>query len=689
MTFSSIIRKNFIHNIRKFMSVYFVNTLIVVMLFIFGSLMFNSDVLEQAGKTKLYEAITMSLVGIIIFSIVFITYSNISFLKYRGKEFGMYITLGMTTKDLIKLLFVENLGILLLSIGSGLVSGAVFGKLFYLGMNEMLPSNPIDFEFHVNSVLLSVCVFLIIFLCNFLFSVFYIRKSSIVDILRSASKREIGKNSITIGLLAFIIFVMSAALLPKALLNEIYKEQLYMATVFFVLTLICPYVLIGTLIAIYKVVMKRFNKLYNNQLLLLSNLSHRFLAYKNSLYMVSILLTGAIYFVGISYSIYASTEMQNDKLNPYDVMFIENEQVNKVNSAEVEKALQNNGSSITQYDQLEYVDVAEFRELKNDYSFWGDATSIISEANFSKHMKRQYDVKPNEALWVKVYEENREEQHPRTILTVAKEEHLNRVIGQLESSDASKEQQFQDIEQALKGSTFVVFEQKNIGETTKPFVNYQLKVPYSTGDALVVDDSIYETFKNAVGPNKVDTLHLIKGDINEKDFLSLVAMLRDNNGLDDSDWEETISMETGNSIEGYRPIFKDEELALQLESSGIIFFIMIFMGILFTVASGVVLYYKVLTDIEEEKERIISLKRIGITFKELQRMVSKELAVTFFMPTFIGMGLGLYYIYVSFSNDTMKWTMLMKSSLVCIAFLVIQVILYFVCRRKYFSELDK
>lgn len=97
MTFSSIIRKNFIYNIRKFMSVYFVNTLIVAMLFIFGSLMFNSDVLEQAGKTRLYETIKMSLVGIIIFSIVFITYSTISFLKYRGKEFGMYVTLGMTT----------------------------------------------------------------------------------------------------------------------------------------------------------------------------------------------------------------------------------------------------------------------------------------------------------------------------------------------------------------------------------------------------------------------------------------------------------------------------------------------------------------------------------------------------------------------------------------------------------------
>ena len=85
MTFSSIIRKNFVYNIKKFMSVYFVNTLIVAMLFIFGSLMFNSDVLEQVGETTLYETIRSALLVLIMFSVMFITYSTVSFLKYRGK----------------------------------------------------------------------------------------------------------------------------------------------------------------------------------------------------------------------------------------------------------------------------------------------------------------------------------------------------------------------------------------------------------------------------------------------------------------------------------------------------------------------------------------------------------------------------------------------------------------------------
>ncbi|WP_042352957.1 ABC transporter permease [Bacillus massiliigorillae] len=693
MTFSAIIRKNFIYNIKKFMSMYFVNTLIVAMLFIFGSLMFNSDVLEQVGQTTLYETIKSALLVLVLFSIVFITYSNISFLKYRGKEFGMYITLGMTTKDLIKLLFIENIGILFLSIGSGLLSGAVFGKFFYLGLNKMLPFNPVDFEVHVNSFLLSIGVFLIIFICNFIFSIFYIKRSSVIDILRSSNKKEIGKNSVVFGGVALFLFVVSAYLIPKILLNKIFKGQLYTIYIFIFLTIACPYVIIGTLIVLYKAAIKRFEKTYNNQLLLLSNLSHRFLAYKNSLYIVSLLLGVAIFFVGLTYSFYSSSEIKNDKDNPYDVMFLEENHVNNISQDEVEKALQQNGSSITQYDKLDYIDVAEFKDLENDFVLWSEGSSVVSESNFSKHMKKQYNVKPNNMISVRVHSENMDYEKPNTILSVSNEKQVKHLQSQLEGSTDSKEEKYKELQQSLKGNTFVAFDSKNIKEITEPFTNYHFTRSYMTGDILVVDDEVYETLLQAVGLDKVKTMHLIKGDISKKDFRAFVSVLSPKNGLDPSTWLEKTSHGYGANSKGdindYRPTFKDEQLALQLESNGFIFFIMIFMGVLFTIASGVVLYYKVLTDIDEEKERIISLKRIGITFRELQRMVSRELAVTFFLPTLIGMGLGMYYIYVMFSNDIMRWTLLMKSGLVCVVFLVIQVVLYFICRRKYFSELSK
>lgn len=46
---------------------------------------------------------------------------------------------------------------------------------------------------------------------------------------------------------------------------------------------------------------------------------------------------------------------------------------------------------------------------------------------------------------------------------------------------------------------------------------------------------------------------------------------------------------------------------MQLDNHGIMLFTMIFIGLLFVISNGVVLYYKVFNDIKDEEERIISL----------------------------------------------------------------------------------
>jgi len=98
----------------------------------YGSLMYNSAIIKGIGKTSTYGIVKLALVGIIIFSIVFITYTNIYFLKNRGKEFGVYLTLGMTYKDLTKMVIMENIGVMIASLVTGIVSGTVLGRMFYM-----------------------------------------------------------------------------------------------------------------------------------------------------------------------------------------------------------------------------------------------------------------------------------------------------------------------------------------------------------------------------------------------------------------------------------------------------------------------------------------------------------------------------------------------------------------------------
>lgn len=690
MTFSSIIRKNFSYNFNKFISFYFVNSLIIAMLFMYGSLIYNPSILDSIGKTTLYETVNMALLGIVLFSVVFITYTNISFLKNRGKEFGVYLTLGMTTKDLTKVIFVENLGIMSASLITGVLTGALFGRLFYLGLNRFLTNTKVVYELNYKSFLLSIGVFVLIFIGNLIFNITYIKRISIIDSIKASKKKEVGNTQVIFGAMALVVLIISMYCLPKALLKEIFKDQSYMIGVFIALIMICPYIVIGSLIGVVKSLLMRFPKVYNNNLLVLSNLSHRFLAYKNILYMLSILTAGAMFFVGYSYSMFKSTEefVRND--NPYDIMFIETEKYNVVEKEDIEDVIKSKGGGIEKYSALEYLEIPLFREEGDSYSYWTDDQMIISETNYNYHMETDIKLNSGESLHISVFDEKLEFQHPTSVLTSIDEDRIEEFLGVVRQNDfkLSKEQlkDFQGDNVSLQVKGEKIKEEKGI-----PFVNSRHTTEYYLGTALVLNDADYELLKSNMTEEAIRRVHLLNVKNGDKTFEGLVNYLRDKNGLDESYWNEgNLWGRTSDDEEGikeaYRPVYTEELIEMQLNDNGMMFFTMIFIGVLFVIANGVVLYYKVLADIQDEEERLAALARIGVQEKEIKAMISKEIGITFFMPVLFGGGLGLYFLYVMVSNSGMEQIIMKQSMIVLICGAIAQIVFYLICRRKYIRE---
>lgn len=691
MTFSSIVRKNFSHNFNKYISFYFVNSLIIAMLFMYGSLMFNPIIIDGVGESSLYDTIAIALVGVILFSIVFITYTNVSFLKNRGKEFGMYLTLGMTTKDLKKLIFIENLGIMAASLVTGILSGALFGRLFYMGLNKILSGTTIAYNLSYKSFLLSAGIFGLIFIGNFIFNIFYIKKMSILDVIKSSSKKEVGKSSVLLGVISLVLLIIALYCLPKTLLKEMFKEQSYMSGVFVAITLIAPYMIIGSFIGVAKSILSRSPKLYNKNLLILSNLSHRFLAYKNLLYMLSLLVAGAIFFVGWSYSSYSLTRVSTERNNPYDIMFVETDKYNKVQKEDIEECITKSGGEVEKYNVLEYIEVVMFREEEDaELSFWSDNKAVISETNYNEHMNTNMDVNKNTANYVTVYTEEMDYEHPSSILTIMDDKQLEEVrkISVENNYLLSKE----DYNKIAGEKASISIDGKTINEEKGvPFINARHSSAYDTGKAFILDDSDYELLKSTSIEKSIKNMHLIDVKNGNKAFEGLIKYLRVENGLDDSYWNNgnlfgnTPDDERGNK-EAYRPIYIEELIEMQLNENGMMLFTMIFIGLLFIIANGVVLYYKVLSDIQDEEERMKSLSRIGVLQKEVKSMISKELAITFFVPIVIGGGLGLYYLYLMVSNSGMADLLIKKSIMVLVIGAILQTIFYIISKRKYIKD---
>ncbi|WP_278278203.1 ABC transporter permease [Alkaliphilus peptidifermentans] len=642
------------------------------------------------GKSSLYDTVILSLIATIVFSIIFITYTNISFLKNRGKEFGIYLTLGMTTKDLTKLIFIENLGIMIVALMTGISGGVLFSRLFYMGLNKALGVTTILYEINHESILLSIGIFTLIYVFNFLFNIIFIRKVSIMEVIKSHKKKEIGKARMFIGTISLVILIMSTYCLPNALFGEIFKEQPYMIWVFIILIIICPYVIIGSFISMVKYAFSKFPRLYNNNIMTLSNLSHRFLAYKNVIYILSLLVAGAMFFVGASYSIHATTREEINNDNPYDIMFVESSEYNRVKKEEISNIINENNGGIDRYNVLEYLEVPTFIDNGEALSIGSFRQPVISEKNYNEHMTTNVDVKPKGAIYLMVSNERMVFECPTSILINIDEEQREEIrdITLQNNFMISKE----DFKAIIGESTSLYLDKSRIRvEEGIRFTNYRGTVGYFSGRAFVLDNEDYEVLEGSLGEGSLKKLHLINVRNGDKAFEALIHYLRDTNGLDDSYWNEgnlwgrTPNNERGID-ESYRPVYKEELLKLQLNNNGMVLFTMIFIGLLFVIASGVVLYYKVLSDVDDEKERLTSLTRIGVSEKEIKSMIYKELGVVFFIPINIGGGMGLYFLYVIFSNSGILELYMKKAFIIFMWGLMFQILFYIINRKKYLKE---
>ena len=61
-----------------------------------------------------------------------------------------------------------------------------------------------------------------------------------------------------------------------------------------------------------------------------------------------------------------------------------------------------------------------------------------------------------------------------------------------------------------------------------------------------------------------------------------------------------------------------------------------FVSLLFFVASSALIYFKLFTELPEDRLQYNTLRRVGLTLKEMKQTVSRELRVLFFLPWLIG-----------------------------------------------------
>ncbi len=114
---------------------------------------------------------TMGVGVIVIFSFIFLLYSNSFLMKRRQKELGLYNILGLEKKHISRVMMLENLFSALISFVGGILVGILGSKLALLLLLKLIKV-PASFGFEVSVPAIRIClevfgaIFVLILLVN-------------------------------------------------------------------------------------------------------------------------------------------------------------------------------------------------------------------------------------------------------------------------------------------------------------------------------------------------------------------------------------------------------------------------------------------------------------------------------------------------------------------------------------------
>ncbi|HAT4200900.1 TPA: ABC transporter permease [Clostridium perfringens] len=202
--------------------IYFLTLIFGICIFYtFNSIESQSVMMELNEQKQSAFMMAEQLIGYFSVFIAFvlgflIVYANNYLIKRRKKEFGIYMTLGMENGSLSKMIFLETLFIGAISLGIGVVLGIMLSQALSVLTAYMFQVDLTKFQFVFSSLGFkrTVLCFSIIYLVVLIFNFISVRKIKLIDLLTASKRNE--KPTIKNLWVSVILFLVSVGILGIA-----------------------------------------------------------------------------------------------------------------------------------------------------------------------------------------------------------------------------------------------------------------------------------------------------------------------------------------------------------------------------------------------------------------------------------------------------------------------------------------
>lgn len=658
--------KNIRRSFKDYTIYFFTLILGVAVFYVFNALGSQTVMLKLSNTMyEILELMNRILSGVSVFVScilgALILYASRFLIKRRKKEFGIYLTLGMSKYKISRILFMETLLIGLLSLAVGLAAGVLVSQCMSVVVANLFDADMTRFRFVFSgAACLKTCgYFAIMYVLVMIFNSFNISRCRLVELIQADRKNE--RVKMKNPWVCTVVFLVAAALLGTAYwmvtagvfgMNIAY--QIFVPVVMGCIgTFLVFWSLSGLLLRIFTSIRRVYYRGVNSFVL-------RQFANKINTTVVSITVICLMLFMTISVfsgalSMKKSLSTNLENCAPVDVNLVK-----LAEGKSIEKVMEEGGFSL----KKEMADMVEYIIYQNDMEekdFYGDSLqevekaypSYVSFGNKIRFMtigdynriaglygKDTYELKEDEYMVIADYKQ--------MVLV------RNIPLGRGQSLEINGKKYTPKYKECQEGFVELAAQQLNEGIVLVP-------------DGAVTKDQssvwgISGNYKAADREGKQEQ---------EKRLNQAIKKVQKHS----KDTKDSVSVNT--------------RLDIAQSSVGLgalVTFVALYLGIIFLISSAAILALKELSESADNRQRYNLLRKIGVDEKDIRKALFKQIGIYFAFPLILAVIhsiVGIRFIHILLETMGMS-SMLASVGMTAVLLIVVYggyFILTYLCSR--------
>lgn len=658
--------KNITKSIKDYAIYFFTLVLGVAIFYVFNAIDSQTVMLNVSSSTsEIIRLMTTILGGVSVFvSFILgflIIYASRFLIKRRNKEFGIYLTLGMSKRKISLILFFETLIIGVISLGVGLALGIVLSQLMSILVANMFEADLTKFQFTFSSsaALKTLLYFSIMYLIVMIFNTIIVNKCKLIDLLHGNKKSE--KVKLKNPIICTIVFIIAVIALSYAyyLVTDGFGTSPLMNTISGILipialgcvsTFLIFWSLSGLILKIVMHLKKYYYKGLNS--FTIRQISSKINTTVFSMTIICLMLFFTICIFSSALSIKNSLSGNLKDLAPVDIQFSKLQQLSDEEEESFSKDIIEDYNT-TVKDTLQRLDVYKYLKEVVDINTYR-VEEITLKDSFGDQIEQIGKDYPLLAY-----------QDKETLIKLSDYNRLAKLYNK-------KELTLKDNEYVIIANYKMMADIRNISlkNNTKLTINgkdYYPKYQECQDGIIELSGSATNTGVIILPDNALEGIHPYKN--------ILAANYQADTKEEKENVEDIVSTIINNHFNKDTLLSYNTKIDIYESSIGLgamVTFVGLYLGIIFLISSAAILALKELSESTDNKERFNMLRKIGTDEKMINKALFNQIAVFFLFPLLLAIIHSIFGIeFANYILKTMGTESLLSSIILTAVFLVV------------------